>query len=106
MIVGIPREIKTNENRVAITPAGVSALVKAGHRVIIEAGAGTESGLPDQDYADADAPVILDAKEVWAQSEMIMKVKEAIAVEYDRFRPGLILFTFLHLAAEPELAGL
>lgn len=104
MIIGVPKEIKNNENRVALTPAGVLAFVKAGHKVLIETNAGVESGFKNVDYAYAGAEIIQSAAEVWRQSEMIMKVKEPLASEYTYFRPNLILFTYLHLAAEPALA--
>ncbi|ANB55959.1 alanine dehydrogenase [Anoxybacillus sp. B7M1] len=104
MIIGVPKEIKNNENRVAITPAGVMSFVQAGHTVIIEKDAGIGSGFTNEDYTSAGAQIIDSAKDVWAQADMVMKVKEPLASEYDYFRPGLILFTYLHLAAEPELA--
>jgi alanine dehydrogenase len=103
MIIGVPKEIKNNENRVAITPAGVMSFINAGHKVIIEKDAGVGSGFTNEDYANAGAQIIDNAADVWAQADMIMKVKEPLASEYDYFRPGLILFTYLHLAAEPEL---
>jgi alanine dehydrogenase len=103
MIIGVPKEIKNNENRVAITPAGVMSFINAGHKVIIEKDAGIGSGFTNEDYANAGAQIIDNAADVWAQADMIMKVKEPLASEYDYFRPGLILFTYLHLAAEPEL---
>ncbi|QHZ44980.1 alanine dehydrogenase [Bacillus sp. NSP9.1] len=104
MIIGIPKEIKNNENRVAITPAGVVALAENGHQILIEQGAGIGSGFEDADYSAAGAAIIPEAKDVWAKAEMIMKVKEPISSEYGYFRKGLILFTYLHLAAEPQLA--
>ncbi|MDV2685690.1 alanine dehydrogenase [Alkalihalophilus lindianensis] len=104
MIIGIPKEIKNNENRVAITPAGVVALTKSGHEILIEQGAGIGSGFEDTDYTAAGATIIPEAKDVWAKAEMVMKVKEPLSSEYGYFRKGLILFTYLHLAAEPELA--
>lgn len=104
MIIGIPREIKNNENRVAMTPAGVVALTKAGHQIIVEHNAGVGSSFEDTDYVAAGATILTEAKEVWAQSDMIMKVKEPLSSEYGYFREGLILFTYLHLAAEAELA--
>lgn len=104
MIIGIPMEIKNNENRVALTPAGVAAFHKAGHRVIIEHDAGIGSGFDNASYEQAGGTIIPSAAEVWAQADMIMKVKEPLSSEYGYFRPGLILFTYLHLAAEPELA--
>lgn len=102
MIVGIPKEIKNNENRVAITPAGVTALVQNGHKVLVEANAGLGSGFTDESYKAVGAEIVATAAEVWS-AEMVMKVKEPLAPEYVHFREGLILFTYLHLAPEPEL---
>ncbi|MNH92359.1 Alanine dehydrogenase [compost metagenome] len=104
MLIGIPKEIKNNESRVSITPAGVVSLIKAGHKVIIENDAGVGSSFMNEDYISAGALVVDHASDVWSRSDMIMKVKEPIHSEYDYFRNGLILFTYLHLAAEPELA--
>ncbi|MFC4736259.1 alanine dehydrogenase [Bacillus daqingensis] len=104
MIIGIPTEIKNSENRVAITPAGVMTLAKQGHTVLVQAGAGVGSGFEDADYQAAGADMIAEAADVWAKSDMVMKVKEPLASEYGYFREGLILFTYLHLAAEPALA--
>jgi alanine dehydrogenase len=104
MIIGVVKEIKNNENRVALTPAGVVSFVQAGHKVVVEKGAGIGSGFADVDYAQAGAELIESAADVWNQSEMIMKVKEPLASEYKYFRPSLVLFTYLHLAAEPALA--
>ncbi|MDQ0974973.1 alanine dehydrogenase [Neobacillus niacini] len=104
MIIGVVKEIKNNENRVALTPAGVVSFIQAGHKVLVEKGAGIGSGFVDADYAQAGAELIELAADVWNQSEMIMKVKEPLASEYKYFRPGLVLFTYLHLAAEPALA--
>ncbi|KAF0996779.1 alanine dehydrogenase [Geobacillus sp. TFV-3] len=103
MIIGVPKEIKNNENRVAITPAGVLSFVQAGHTVLIEKEAGVGSGFSDSDYARAGAQIIERAEDVWTQADMVMKVKEPLPSEYGYFRPGLILFTYLHLAADPEL---
>lgn len=103
MIIGIPKEIKNNENRVAITPAGVDAFLRDGHTVLVETQAGMGSSFTDQDYIDAGAKIVETAEEAWT-AEMVMKVKEPIASEFTYFREGLILFTYLHLAAEPELA--
>ncbi|WP_104110036.1 MULTISPECIES: alanine dehydrogenase [unclassified Arthrobacter] len=103
MIVSVPKEIKNNEFRVAITTAGVHELRESGHQVLLEAGAGVGSGISDEDYALAGAEIVVDADELWARADMVMKVKEPIESEYSRFREGLILFTYLHLAAEPEL---
>lgn len=104
MIIGVPKEIKNNENRVALTPAGVVSFVQSGHKVLIEKGVGIGSGFADADYAQAGAGIIELAADVWASAEMIMKVKEPLESEYKYFRPGLVLFTYLHLAAEPALA--
>ncbi|ASA97142.1 alanine dehydrogenase [Anoxybacillus sp. FSL W8-0382] len=104
MIIGVPKEIKNNENRVAITPAGVMSFVSNGHTVIIEKDAGVGSGFTNEAYVNAGAQIIERAADVWAQADMVMKVKEPLPSEYEYFRPGLVLFTYLHLAAEPELA--
>ncbi|WP_079710347.1 alanine dehydrogenase [Paraliobacillus ryukyuensis] len=104
MLIGIPKEIKNNENRVAITPSGVMSLVHAGHHVLVETDAGVGSSFSDQDYLNAGAEVVNKAEEVWNRSSMVMKVKEPLPAEYQYFREGLILFTYLHLAAEPSLA--
>lgn len=103
MQIGIPKEIKNNENRVAITPAGVLNLVKEGHSVYIESGAGIGSGFTDESYLEAGAKIEATAADVWNKA-MVMKVKEPLPSEYVYFHKGLILFTYLHLAAEPELA--
>jgi alanine dehydrogenase len=103
MIIGVPAEIKNNENRVAITPSGVMTLTAAGHTVLVENNAGEGSGFTNEDYAAAGAQILEDVKDVWA-AEMVMKVKEPLASEYKYFRSDLILFTYLHLAAEPALA--
>jgi alanine dehydrogenase len=102
MRIGIPKEIKNNENRVAMTPAGVVNLIKFGHEVWIERGAGDGSGFTDDDYQSAGAKLVQSAKDAWSM-EMVMKVKEPLPSEYQYFREGLILFTYLHLAPEPEL---
>lgn len=104
MRIGIPKEIKNNENRVAITPSGVSQLFYAGHEVYIETKAGLGSGFGDEDYRKAGATIVEEAKDAWA-AEMVMKVKEPISSEYAYFREGLILFTYLHLAPEAELTN-
>lgn len=103
MIIGVPKEIKNNENRVAATPASVDALVKAGHKVFVEINAGIGSGFTNEDYTEVGAIIVDTAAEAWA-AEMVMKVKEPLPSEYSYFREGLVLFTYLHLAAEPELA--
>ncbi|RCH55076.1 alanine dehydrogenase [Mucilaginibacter hurinus] len=104
MTIGIPKEIKNNENRVAATPAGVAALVAAGHRVSVQRNAGAGSGFSDSAYELAGAVLVDTAAEAWS-AEMVMKVKEPIATEFLYFRKGLILFTYLHLAAEPALTA-
>ncbi|HYE66596.1 MAG TPA: alanine dehydrogenase [Pyrinomonadaceae bacterium] len=103
MIVGLPKEIKDNEYRVGLTPAGVRALTDAGHRVVVERGAGEGSGFGDDLYERAGATILETADEVWQQGEMIVKVKEPIAPEYPRMREGHLLFTYLHLAPDEEL---
>ena len=102
MLIGVPKEIKTNENRIALVPAGAEALVQAGHRVLVERGGGLGSGFEDAQYEAAGA-TIHDVEEVWARAEMIMKVKEPIAVEYPRIRPNQLLFTYFHFAADEAL---
>ncbi|WP_221568167.1 alanine dehydrogenase [Alkalihalobacillus sp. TS-13] len=102
MRIGIPTEIKNNENRVALAPSGVFNLTSSGHEVYIETGAGLGSGFTDEQYMSVGAEIVLTAREAWAQ-EMVMKVKEPQPEEYNYFRQGLILFTYLHLAAEPAL---
>ena len=102
MIIGVPKEIKNNEFRVSATPSGVHALVKAGHSVIVEAGAGIGSAITDADYIAAGASIIADVEAIWAKADLILKVKEPIAAEYPRMRKGQILFTYLHLAASRE----
>jgi alanine dehydrogenase len=102
MIIGIPKEIKNNEFRVSATPPGVHALVKAGHQVLVEAGAGLGSAITDADYVAAGASIIENVEDVWDKADLILKVKEPIAPEYPRMRKGQILFTYLHLAASRE----
>jgi alanine dehydrogenase len=102
VLVGIPKEIKNNEFRVSTTPAGVHALVVAGHTVFVEKSAGLGSSISDEEYVKAGGTILDTADEVWAKSEMIIKVKEPIAQEYSRMREGQILFTYLHLAASRE----
>jgi alanine dehydrogenase len=100
--IGIPREIKNHEYRVAITPAGVNEFVRHGHDVVVEAGAGLGSSIPDEEFRAAGAQILTSADAVWESAEMILKVKEPIAEEYDRMRPGQVLFTYLHLAASKQ----
>ncbi|MBI2553255.1 MAG: alanine dehydrogenase [Candidatus Rokubacteria bacterium] len=102
MIVGVVKEIKPGEQRVALTPAGAHALTEAGHRLLIDRGAGTGSGIRDEDYAKAGASLAA-AEGIWAEADLILKVKEPLAQEYGRLRAGQTLFTYLHLAPAPEL---
>ncbi|MBN6186819.1 alanine dehydrogenase [Aneurinibacillus sp. BA2021] len=102
MIIGVPKEIKNNENRVAATPASVASLVQAGHQVLVENQAGIGSGFTNEEYVKQGAKIVDTAKEAWA-ADMVMKVKEPLAEEFQYFREGLVLFTYLHLAPEPEL---
>ena len=103
MKVAIPKEVKNNEFRVAITPAGVHDLVAHGHSVTVETGAGLGSSITDDEYRAAGASISPDAASTWAAAELLLKVKEPIASEYGYLREGLVLFTYLHLAAAPEL---
>ena len=105
MIIGVPKEIKDNESRVGITPAGVKALGEAGHKVLVETQAGAQSGFPDDEYQNAGAEIVGDAGHVWGSSEMVVKVKEPVEQEYPYFREGLVLFTYLHLAPLPDLTA-
>ena len=102
MKVGVPKEVKNHEYRVAITPAGVHELARSGHEVYVEAGAGTGSSLPDSDFTAAGAQILATADEVWAAGDLILKVKEPVAEEHQRMRKGQVLFTYLHLAASRE----
>jgi alanine dehydrogenase len=103
MLIGVPREIKTNEHRVALVPAGAEALVAAGHQVMVEKGAGEGSGFEDGQYLDAGARIGTTADAVWSSAEMIMKVKEPIAPEWPRMKQGQLVFTYFHFAADEEL---
>lgn len=103
VLIGVPREIKANEDRVAITPAGVQAFTLAGHKVLVEKGAGQGSGITNEAFQAAGAELVADAGTVYERAEMIIKVKEPLPVEYSFLREGQILFTYLHLAREPEL---
>ena len=102
MLVGVPKEIKNHEYRVALTPAGVHELVARGHEVLIEESAGVGSGFTDAEYAGAGAQLVASAEEVWARAELLIKVKEPIAAEYPLMRKGQVLFTYLHLAASKD----
>jgi len=103
MKIGVPKEIKTNENRVALVPAGAEALVAKGHTVMMEKGAGEGSGFPDQAYASVGATIGPNADAVWRDAEMIMKVKEPITPEWPRMKKGQVIFTYFHFAADKEL---
>jgi alanine dehydrogenase len=103
MLIGVPKEIKTNENRVALVPAGAEALVQRGNTVYVERGAGEGSGFTDEQYRAVGAEILDTPDEVWQRAEMIMKVKEPIAVEYPRMRPGQVIFTYFHFAADEAL---
>src|SRR3954447_13766115 len=103
MRIGIPSEIKDDEYRVAITPAGVHELIGRGHEVVVQAGAGAGSSITDADFASAGAKVLDTAEEVWGDAELLLKVKEPITPEYRFLRPDLVLFTYLHLAADRPL---
>ena len=106
MVIGVPKEIKSEEYRVGLTPEAVAACVKAGHRVLVETGAGAGSGYPDREYREAGAHLLPEAAEVYARADMVVKVKEPLRREWPLLREGQILFTYLHLAAAPGLARL
>ncbi len=99
MLVGVPKEIKVHESRVALTPEGVFEFIRAGHQVVVEEGAGLGSAITDEDFISAGATIEKDVEKIWASADLILKVKEPIAAEYPRLRTGQILFTYLHLAA-------
>lgn len=103
MIIGVPKEVKDHESRVGVTPAGVKALVEAGHTVLVEHDAGALSAMPDDDYQNAGAEIVGSAYDTWRLADMVVKVKEPTEKEYRHFRPGLVLFTYLHLAPLQEL---
>jgi alanine dehydrogenase len=105
MIIGVPKELKDNEARVGITPAGVKALTDAGHKVLVETNAGALSSFPDEDYQNAGAEIVGDAGYCWGKADMVVKVKEPIESEYPYFRENLVLFTYLHLAPIPDLTN-
>ena len=100
MVIGVVKEIKNREFRVGLTPGAVSSFTRAGHRVLVERGAGLGAGFSDEEYVQAGAELTDGAAPVWAQAGMMVKVKEPIPSEYGYFRPGQILFTYLHLAAD------
>ncbi len=103
MIIGIPKEVKSHENRVSLLPSGALMLKRRGHRVIVESGAGAGSGFPDENYRDAGAEIYSDVDAIWAEAEMIMKVKEPVRKEYPKMRDGQVIFTYFHFAASEEL---
>ena len=103
MIIGVPKEVKDHETRVGLVPSGVSELREAGHEVLVETHAGEGSSITDQEYLQAGASIVQNASEVWGKAGLIVKVKEPQQAEYGNFRPGLILFTYLHLAPLPDL---
>ena len=103
MIIGIPKEIKDKEYRVSLTTGGVDALVHAGHQVLVQSGAGVGSGFTDEQYEQAGASIAATAEQVYGAADMILKVKEPLPEEYPLLRPGLLLFTYLHLAANEQL---
>jgi len=103
MRIGVPKEIKDHETRVGLVPSGVTALREAGHEVLVETGAGKASSFPDEEYAAAGAEIVASAAEAWGRADLVVKVKEPQPAEYEFLRPGLVLFTYLHLAPLPEL---
>ena len=103
--VGIPSEVKNNEFRVGITPVGVHELVRRGHDVLVQKGAGLGSSITDEEFVSQGAKILDSADDVWGESDMVMKVKEPVAEEYHRLREGLVLFTYLHLAADQPLTA-
>ncbi|NUL44470.1 alanine dehydrogenase [Cellulosimicrobium funkei] len=103
MLIGVPTEIKNNEFRVGLTPAGVTELVHHQHEVMVQSGAGLGSGIPDEDYRQAGARIVPSAEEVWGEADLVLKVKEPVGPEWQLMRRGQILFTYLHLAADPKL---
>ena len=105
MIIGVPKEVKDHESRVGVTPAGVKALTEAGHKVLVETGAGDLSAMPDDEYQSAGAEIVGSAYDVWRLADMVVKVKEPVEKEYAHFREGLVLFTYLHLAPLPTLTA-
>lgn len=105
MIIGVPKEVKDHEARVGLVPSGVTALREAGHRVVVQTNAGVGSSLPDAEYIEAGAEILPTAEEVWKKADLVVKVKEPQPSEYPYLRPGLLLFTYLHLAPLPELTA-
>jgi len=103
MLIGVPKEIKSHESRVALLPSGALTLTRKGHKVMVEAGAGEGSGFPDEAYEKNGAQIVADVEKIWAEAEMIMKVKEPVGPEYKRMRDGQIVFTYFHFAASEAL---
>src|SRR5690348_10027915 len=103
MIVGVPKEIKTDEYRVALIPVGVEELTRAKHRVLIQTGAGQGSGISDEQYAKHGAEIVPTAEEIWRQADLVVKVKEPLPEEWPLLRPGQIVFTYFHFAADEAL---
>src|SRR5215207_8268882 len=103
MIVGVPKEIKADEYRVALLPVGAEELTDAGHAVLFEAGAGLGSGIPDALYAEAGATILAEVGQVWARADLVVKVKEPLPEEWPRLRAGQVLFTYFHFAADEAL---
>src|SRR3954447_19946700 len=103
MIVGVPKEIKTDEYRVAMIPVGVEELTRRGHRVLIQSGAGQGSGIQDDQYRDNGAEIVPEAAAVWREADLIVKVKEPLPEEWSLLRPGQVVFTFFHFAADEKL---
>jgi alanine dehydrogenase len=105
MLVGVPKEIKDSEYRVGLVPSAVRELTRNGHHVLVERSAGLGAGLSDADYRSVGAEIVSDADDVYARSELIVKVKEPLAPERKKLRAGQVLFTYLHLAADPQLTA-
>lgn len=105
MLIGVPKEIKVLEARIALTPEGVSEFIRAGHSVVIEKGAGMGSAITDESFIAAGARIESDVEKIWREADMILKVKEPIEAEYSRLRTGQIIFTYLHLAASTSHHG-
>src|ERR1700760_1531055 len=103
MTIGVPKEVKDHESRVGVTPAGVHALVQAGHTVLVQTGAGELSAFTDDEYQNAGAEIVGSAYDTWPPADRVGKVKEPVEKEYSHFREGLVLFTYLHLAPLPAL---
>lgn len=103
MIVGVPSEIKSDEYRVAMIPVGVEELTRAGHKVLVQAGAGTGSGISDERYAESGAEIVPDAATIWKRSEMIIKVKEPLSDEWPSMQAGQVVFTYFHFAADEKV---